>query len=186
MSSLTVCNMTAVTDFNIKINLQQLADDNANFIKNKPVRKRRVPASNSFSGAVARFKDPKVTCLLFPNGKVVSVGAKCSEDISKTIDKLAILLHTASPSLITINNIVGSFSYGKKLNFQMVVEKFASINIRNIMAEDFPGLSLLVGPEKTMAIVFYSGKVIITGARDIIQLNAAYLTITKCFDEIFK
>ncbi len=76
-----------------------------------------------FPGAILKFKDPKASLLLFKNGKVVCVGCKKRELITKTIDKTIKMLTPYARSItktkkpqIDITNIVASASLGLDLD----------------------------------------------------------------------
>ena len=42
-----------------------------------------------FPGLVYRIKEPRVAMLLFSSGKIVCAGARCTEDVSKPVEKLS-------------------------------------------------------------------------------------------------
>ena len=188
MATLKICNMTGLVDFAMIIDLKFLANTYPSFIVCNPVKKRRksfpVP-NNKFSGAVARFKNPKATCLLFPNGKTVCVGCRKTSDINDTMIKLAVLLNIKCEIHIKIVNIVGTFDYGQKIHFDTVSEILKLHGINFITAEDFPGMTVSIGPQKAVAILFHTGKVIINGVRNELDLQTTFSKLVRLLDETY-
>jgi len=58
------------------------------------LRRRVIYEPEQFPGLIYRMEDPKVTFLIFTNGKLVCVGAKKEEDIHRAVDKLKRCLTT--------------------------------------------------------------------------------------------
>ena len=182
-SSLQVCNIVATTQLKSELDLAVLSQ-NYEFITNKPERKRRKcdeKQKNKFSGAVARFANPKSSCLLFPNGKIVCVGAKTMSDVKTTIDKVAKLVNAPLiiSSEITVRNVVGTFSFGKELKLQNLYEKLRLHHKLSFEPELFPGIKIQVGPDNIIANVFRSGKVVVTGASSVAKLHKGFAKTTR-------
>ena len=182
-SSLQICNIVATTQVNTKIDLKLLCEK-YDFIVNKPEKNHKrcnKKSTNKFSGAVARFQDPKSTCLLFSNGKIVCVGSKSTKEVKKTIDKLCKLILTplVHESMINIQNVCGSFDYGQKMNLLDLYENLRQCQQVSFEPELFPGIKIEIGINNMIANVFRSGKVVITGASSIGKINIGYGRVVR-------
>ena len=73
-----------------------------------------------FSGAIIKFRQPKVTVLLFSTGRAVVTGAKADDEARDTISKLIARLQDAglSPQLTDLQrkNSVAACDMGQKLD----------------------------------------------------------------------
>ena len=76
-----VQNMVATADLEGELNLTETAQglglDNVEY------------EPEQFPGLVYRIKEPRVAMLLFSSGKVVCAGARSTEDVSKSVEKLS-------------------------------------------------------------------------------------------------
>ena len=81
---------------------------------------------------------------------------------------------------ITIENIVASTQIAKGLDIKILAEKIADSKYN---PEEFPGLILHFKEPKTATLIFSSGKVICTGAKNIEEVD---YTIGRIIDEIKK
>ena len=76
--SYEIVNLVATSSLNTQIDLFNIAI-NLDNIEYEP---------EQFPGAIVRIYDPKLTMLLFKNGKLICAGAKNEEDIVKGLKKL--------------------------------------------------------------------------------------------------
>ncbi|MFH1056120.1 MAG: TATA-box-binding protein [Candidatus Altiarchaeota archaeon] len=158
-------NMVSAITLDAKIDLRKLV---------KKVRGIEYAPEN-FPGAVLRLREPKVAMLLFSSGKVICTGAKKMEDVTLAIIQLLEKLSeggvqvTGKPK-IDVQNIVASTSIGVKVNLDQL-----AINCFNTEyePEQFPGLIYRLDDPKTVMLVFRSGKVIITGAKNVKDIQKA-------------
>ena len=78
---IVVQNIVATADLGGELNLTETAQglglDNVEY------------EPEQFPGLVYRIKEPRVAMLLFSSGKVVCAGARCTEDVSKAVEKLS-------------------------------------------------------------------------------------------------
>ena len=77
-----VTNMVASAELGLELDLFSLAQK-IREIEYEP---------EQFPGAILKFKDPKVSLLLFKNGKVICAGAKNEKEIRIALDKAQRLL----------------------------------------------------------------------------------------------
>ena len=130
---------------------------------------------DAFPGLIYRINEPKAATLIFSSGKIVCTGAK-SVDMAKNamntvVDhvrksgvKLPKKFHTK------VENIVASTQIKAKLNLENI-----SFNLENVEyePEQFPGLVCRISDPRVAFLLFGSGKIICTGARNIEDIHAA-------------
>lgn len=119
---------------------------------------------------------------VFRTGKLISVGTKSIESGYEELEIAAKLLkkykliksYKLKPKT---QNIVTNINLERKIN----LEKFARI-LPKVMyePEQFAGL-ILRFTGSVVALVFASGKIVLTGAKSYEELNAAYFELTNIF-----
>ena len=124
-----------------------------------------------FPGAVYRIEKPKIASLIFSSGKVVLTGIR---DKKALTDGLRIIMKslkeagvdTFKEPKVAITNIVCSYDIGKYINLNKVV---ITLNLENIEyePEQFPGLVYRIKDPKIVALLFSSGKIILTGGKNL-------------------
>jgi transcription initiation factor TFIID TATA-box-binding protein len=124
-----------------------------------------------FPGAVYRIENPKIASLIFSSGKVVLTGIR---DKKALTDGLSIIMKslksagvkTYKEPKVAITNIVCSYDIGKYINLNKVV---ITLNLENIEyePEQFPGLVYRIKDPKIVALLFSSGKIILTGGKNL-------------------
>jgi len=122
-----------------------------------------------FPGAVLRLKNPKIAVLVFSSGKVVLTGAKSPEDLVRGQDILIQNMNEAGVTChdtpdVAITNMVCSYDMGRYINLNKVV---ITLNLEKIEyePEQFPGLVYRISDPKIVALLFSSGKIILTGGK---------------------
>lgn len=120
-----------------------------------------------FPGLVFRMKEPKVTSLMFRNGKIICAGAKRVEDVETAIGKMvmelrAIGVDVNDPSEIIVQNIVATASVDAHLNLDAIA---VGLDNTEYEPEQFPGLVYRMSDPKVVFLLFGSGKMVITGAK---------------------
>ena len=129
----------------------------------------------NFPGAVFRIHEPKVAMLIFSSGKVICTGARSMEDIEAAVIQLKAKLGEGGIKVkgephVKVQNIVASSSVGVKVNLdQLAIECFNA----EYEPEQFPGLVYRLDEPKTVMLVFRSGKIIITGAKNVKDIKKA-------------
>nr|WP_319537607.1 TATA-box-binding protein [uncultured Methanospirillum sp.] len=137
--------------------------------------------NKKFPGAILRIANPKITVLVFSSGKVVMTGIKSQEEFALGLDiliqkmKEVGVICNDTPDVV-VTNMVCSYDMGNKINLNKVVMtlSFESIEYE---PEQFPGLVYRIPDPKIVALLFSSGKIILTGGKtmDDIQKGLAYL-----------
>ena len=182
-SNMDFPNCVWEVDFSLKVDLQRFADD-FNIVYYSPI---------VFSAATVYFdEDPKLSLRLFSNGKVICAGVQLELDLQIACTKLAALLKTEVPpeENFTLRNIVATINCGGALDLDKLFnelkrsssiiystptsQRFQYISEINYSPELFPGMKIVIGPKRTTAILFKSGKINITGANNWDDLDDAY------------
>ena len=124
-----------------------------------------------------RIRDPKTTALIFRSGKVVCTGAK-SEEIARTACKMYTksikkLGYNVGMVDFKIQNCVASCD----TKFPISLIGLASGENSRFCQYDpelFPGLIYRLQKPKLVLLIFGSGKIVFTGAKDRQSLHTAY------------
>jgi len=136
-----------------------------------------------FPGLVFRLKDPKTATLLFRSGKLVCTGAKTLEQVERTINKVVEHVRKAGISVpgtptFEVQNIVASADLGQPVNLTSVV---ISLGLERVEYEPevFPGLVYRLSEPKVVILLFGSGRLVCTGAREFKDVEAAVINVTE-------
>ena len=141
-----------------------------------------------FPGAVLHLQNPKVAVLIFSSGKVVITGAKSPEDLVRgqaiLIQKMkeaGVICHD-TPT-VAITNMVCSYDMGKYINLNKVV---ITLNLENIEyePEQFPGLVYRIKEPKIVALLFSSGKIILTGGKTMEEVERGVVFLEQKLGKI--
>jgi transcription initiation factor TFIID TATA-box-binding protein len=124
-----------------------------------------------FPGAVYRIEKPKIASLIFSSGKVVLTGIRDKKSLAEGLALIMKSLKEAGVDTydepkVGITNIVCSYDIGKYINLNKVV---ITLNLENIEyePEQFPGLVYRIKDPKIVALLFSSGKIILTGGKNL-------------------
>lgn len=144
-------------------------------IENCELNKKRFP------GAVYRIQDPKIAMLIFSSGKVVLTGVRSNEALEQGLNHLITKLREAGVPCydeprVKVTNMVCSYDMGNKINLNKVVMTLSLENIE-YEPEQFPGLVYRIPDPKVVALLFSSGKIILTGGKnmDDVERGLAFL-----------
>jgi len=159
--SLKVENIVASGVIAGSIDLEMVSDK----IKNCELNTKRFP------GAVYRIEKPKIASLIFSSGKVVLTGIRNNQDLHDGLELIMQSLRDAGVDTydepqVAVTNIVCSYDMGRYINLNKVV---ITLNLENIEyePEQFPGLVYRIEDPKIVALLFSSGKIILTGGKNI-------------------
>jgi transcription initiation factor TFIID TATA-box-binding protein len=143
------------------INLQEVAGKTDHFELN----------TKRFPGAVFRLENPKIASLIFSSGKVVLTGMKDDNALKTGLAAIVSSLKKAGvvtydQPRVAITNIVCSYDMGRSINLNKLV---ITLNLENIEyePEQFPGLVYRLSDPKIVALLFSSGKIILTGGKNL-------------------
>ena len=128
-----------------------------------------------FPGLVFRLEKPKTTILLFRTGKMVCTGAKSEKQAEEAIKTTVHRLKRGGVKIINeatvkIENIVASVNLGGQVH----LEESARLLPRSIYEpEQFPGIILRITKPKVVFLIFASGKLVCTGAKNEADIHKA-------------
>jgi transcription initiation factor TFIID TATA-box-binding protein len=134
-----------------------------------------------FPGAVYRMENPKIASLIFSSGKVVLTGIRNNESLEIGLKLIIGKMKEAGIACydeprVAVTNIVCSYDIGNKINLNKVVMTLSLENIE-YEPEQFPGLVYRIADPKIVALLFSSGKIILTGGKNMedIKRGLAFL-----------
>mmetsp|Transcript_487 Transcript_487/g.688 ORF Transcript_487/g.688 Transcript_487/m.688 type:complete len:240 (-) Transcript_487:258-977(-) len=165
----TLQNLVSTLNLDCKLDLKSIALKARNAEYN-PKR---------FAAVIMRIREPKTTALIFASGKMVCTGAK-SEELSRVaarkyariIQKLDFPAHFKD---FKIQNIVGSCDV--KFFIQLEGLAFTHSKFCSYDPEIFPGLIYKMRSPKIVLLIFVSGKIVLTGAKERAQIYEAFENI---------
>lgn len=134
-----------------------------------------------FPGLILRMKDPKTAILLFSSGKVVCTGGKTTDDARSSVNKVKCMLNdngvkTAEEVEVTVQNIVASYALGQDLNLNSVAMTLGLERVE-YEPEQFPGLVYRPRDCSVVLLLFGSGNMVCTGAKNIPSLEDAVANV---------
>ena len=134
-----------------------------------------------FPGLVYRMKNPKAAALIFGSGKIVCTGARSLDDVKEVFRKVTLIVRKSGTKVprdykFQVENIVSSAKLEKNLNLDTI-----AFNLENseYEPEQFPGLVYRMKDPKVAFLLFGSGKIVITGARSIKDVNTAVEKVSR-------
>ncbi|MGM0605899.1 MAG: TATA-box-binding protein [Halobacteriota archaeon] len=176
--SISIENVVASTGIGQELDLQHVAMDldGANY------------DPEQFPGLVYRTQNPKSAALIFRSGKIVCTGADSPEAVHESLaivfEKLRELqIPIEEEPEITIQNIVASADLGVDLNLNAIAIGLGLENIE-YEPEQFPGLVYRIDEPEVVALLFGSGKLVITGGKRPEDAAAAVDVIRERLDSL--
>ncbi|KAK9829460.1 hypothetical protein WJX72_006000 [[Myrmecia] bisecta] len=171
-------NIVATVNFKCKLDLKNIALHARNAEYN-PKR---------FAAVIMRIRNPKTTALIFASGKMVVTGAKsesaahlAARKYCRIIQKLGNDAHFQE---FKVQNIVGSCD----VKFPIRLEGLAYTHgmFCSYEPELFPGLIYRMKQPKIVLLIFVSGKVVLTGAKQRSEIYQAFEAIYPVLQEFKK
>ena len=122
-----------------------------------------------FPGLIYRIEEPHATALIFRSGKLVCTGADSVDGVHEALASTFEILSNLGLSVdddpaITVQNIVVSGDLGERLNLNAIAIGFGLESIE-YEPEQFPGLIYRLEEPAVVALLFGSGKTVITGCK---------------------
>ncbi len=134
-----------------------------------------------FPGLVYRLQKPKAAALIFGSGKIVCTGARSLEDVHEVFKKVVLIIKKSGTKVpkdfkIQVENIVASAKLEGNLNLDTI-----AFNLENseYEPEQFPGLVYRMLDPKVAFLLFGSGKIVCTGARNVKDVGIAVEKVSK-------
>jgi transcription initiation factor TFIID TATA-box-binding protein len=139
-----------------------------------------------FPGIVYRLQKPKAAALIFGSGKIVCTGARNIEDVNIVFKKVISIVKSTGTKVprgfkMQVENIVASAKLDASLNLDTI-----AFNLENseYEPEQFPGLVYRMVEPKVAFLLFGSGKIVCTGARNVGDVEIAVKKVSKKLKEI--
>ncbi|MEI8364293.1 MAG: TATA-box-binding protein [archaeon] len=159
MSNYTIVNLVASSSLGTTLDLYNLAAAIPD-VEYEP---------EQFPGAIFKIKEPKVSLLLFKNGKIIISGAASEKDIVAGIKKATKLIAEIQKEVSTkktpkyeIVNLVATSSLGKTVD---LFEAAVTLDDIEYEPEQFPGAIIRLYNPKITILLFKNGKLICAGAK---------------------
>ncbi|XP_015267579.1 PREDICTED: TATA box-binding protein-like protein 2 [Gekko japonicus] len=128
-----------------------------------------------FAAVIMRIREPRTTALIFSSGKMVCTGAKSEEQSRLAARKYArVVQKLGFPAKFLdfkIQNMVGSCD----VRFPIRLEGL--VLTHHYEPELFPGLIYRMVKPRIVLLIFVSGKVVLTGAKDRSEIYEAFENI---------
>jgi len=154
-----IVNLVASAAMNATLDLYNLAVSVPN-IEYEP---------EQFPGAILKLKEPKVSMLLFKNGKVICSGASSEKEIEQGIIKASKLIHEIQPKVKVLRKVeYNVVNLVATANLHQNLDLFhTALSLDNVEyePEQFPGAILRLDDPKITLLLFKNGKVICAGAK---------------------
>lgn len=128
-----------------------------------------------FTGLIMRIRNPRATALIFHSGKLVCTGARCEEDSYLATRKFARIIQKLGFTVkfydFKIQNIVATCD----LKFPIKLENLNHIHgqFSSYEPELYPGLIYRMVSPRVVLLIFVNGKIVLTGAKNRIELQDA-------------
>ena len=134
-----------------------------------------------FAAVIMRIKEPKTTALIFSSGKMVCTGAKSEDDSRKASRKYAKIIKSLGFKVefkeFKVQNIVGSCDIKFQIHLNKLNMHLGRLNSNNpnnkgkkyvchYEPEIFPGLIYHMNKPEIVLLIFVSGKIVLTGAKE--------------------
>ena len=176
--TITIENVVASTGIGQELDLESVAMDLAGADYDP----------EQFPGLVYRTKSPKSAALIFRSGKIVCTGANSTdavhESLNMVFDELrALEIPVEEDPEITVQNIVTSADLGEDLNLNAIAIGLGLEHIE-YEPEQFPGLVYRLDDPDVVALLFGSGKLVITGGKEPADAAAAVDAIVERLEEL--
>ena len=142
-----------------------------------------------FAAVIMRIKEPKTTALIFSSGKMVCTGAKSEEESRKAARKFAKIIRSLGFEVefkeFKVQNIVGSCDIKFKIHLTKLNTALGGLNdkaknhkgrkfICHYEPEAFPGLIYHMTQPEIVLLIFVSGKIVLTGAKQKEEIYEAF------------
>ena len=170
-----VRNIIATTDLSCFLNLKDIALKVPNSKYND--------LNGRCFGLTLKLENPKATARIFRTGKVVCLGTKTQSELEKAGHEIVRLLAPCSAKFtgFIVNNMVGSCDVRCKLNIEKLYELIGGI----YEPELFPALQYCTKNKITL-LIFHSGKMVATGAKQKHDLDDAHAFILPLLQKFKK
>ena len=162
-------------------------------LKNINLKIKNSELNNNKLTLISKFNNSKKTAIIFSSGKMILSGAKTEKESKASLIMFAKLINKAWGNVelkdYKIQNIIASYDIRFKLSlnilYDLINESINNKNKLNLNIYDyckmenslFKGIIYYLDEEKITIIIFESGKVSISGAKNIIDIENTFKNI---------
>ena len=166
-------SITSVLNLGCSINIKSLS---------QKIKRSEINLNNKNS-LIIKTKDNNIINNIYPNGKVISTGAKSEKEAKSNCIKIAKIIkkfgYDISLKDYKIQNIVANYEINFGLNLNKLYKNICEFHINNYCKYDkniFPGLIIYINDINVT--IFEAGNIVISGAKN-------KKDIEKIFKEIY-
>eukprot|EP00802_Teleaulax_amphioxeia_P013615 Tamp_13667.p1 GENE.Tamp_13667~~Tamp_13667.p1 ORF type:complete len:218 (-),score=46.22 Tamp_13667:694-1347(-) len=171
----TLQNIVATVNLGCTLNLRQIALR----ARNAEYNPRRFPA------VMMRMLGPKTTALIFSTGKIVCTGAKSEEFARLAARRCARIIQKlgfpAQFKEFKVQNMVASCDVKFPIRLEQLQTRHSQFC--SYEPEIFPGLVYRMLDPKMVLLIFASGKIVLTGAKEKSHIHEAFRQIYETLQE---
>ena len=178
VTSYTIQNVVASAALFVDIPLEKLATKLINTEYNP----------EQFPGLVLRLKSIRVTALIFSSGKIVVTGVKSEALVPDAVTAIqkelakADIICTKKPTM-KVENMVASGDISMKLN---LTELAFNLPTAEYEPEQFPGLVYKVPNDHITFLLFSTGRIVCTGAKNEGEIKKSIKDLRKTLLDLKK
>jgi len=159
MTTLVVENIIASAVIADKLDINYIAEKIPDFKYNP----------DEFSGLSIKLDHPKTAIIILPSGKIICTGGKNIEDVEESIRKIAERIKGSGVKLKTktnmeIHNMIVTTNLNKDLHLSSLSK--ALIGQKDYEPDKFPGLIYKIEDMQVVILLFSSGKLVCSGAKN--------------------
>ena len=178
MTDLKIENIIAYAQIADSFNVEKLSEMIPEFLYNP----------DEFSGLALKLDDPKTAVLILSNGKAICTGAKTIEDaetsIKKVISKIRLTgIKVNTKPKVETQNIIAYIDLKKELHLSSISSGLLLENV-SYKPEEFPGLIYQMNDLGVVLLLFSTGKIVCTGAKNIEDASKALETMKEKLSSI--
>jgi len=134
-----------------------------------------------FHALIIRLRNPKTTAMIFKSGKLVCTGAKDEQTSRQAIKKFVQLIKNSGFSGIkiknySIRNLVAVCNFNLPIRLESI--NFTYKESCMYEPEVFPGLIFRPENTKVVAMIFMTGRVVLTGIKSIQEMERIHNNLT--------
>lgn len=143
---------------------------------------------DKFPAVVYRMQRSPAVVLIFRTGKMICTGVRSVEAVSTAVHDLFVRfrsmgIDTPDSPVIEVQNIVSSADLGTSVNLNAAAIGLG-LEVVEFEPEQFPGLVYRLDDPDVVALLFASGKLVITGATETRAAEQALETIDSELSEL--
>jgi transcription initiation factor TFIID TATA-box-binding protein len=140
-----------------------------------------------FSAVTMKMKVPKATALIFASGKIVCIGTKSVVDNSEAIltvsNILKLIGYPVKATDVKIRNVVGSANINCEIDLINLNNSHRKLCLYE--QELFPGLKFKLPSNNACALIFTTGKIVVTGVKSEYALKQFFRKVL-CIVDLFR